>query len=195
MRSLPLIFALVPFIAFSKTRLEDYYVGFEISTIVDTDNIDGESFDLSTNIPLESSSVLLNIAFSDIDFASDNNGSSSVASQTWVDLGIDYFYHFENVDGFVPFVGIGLNYADLDANDDVFWNLYLGLEFSVSDQLTLLPKLRLYQGFDDFDDTELEASIALTYWLSDNHGLSLGYTHNSLGETDYIGLQYLYSWE
>ena len=51
------------------------------------------------------------------------------------------------------------------------------------------------QGFDDFDDTELEASIALTYWLSDNHGLSLGYTHNSLGETDYIGLQYLYSWE
>jgi hypothetical protein len=53
----------------------------------------------------------------------------------------------------------------------------------------------LYQGFDDFDDTELEASIALTYWLSDNHGLSLGYTHNSLGETDYIGLQYLYSWE
>jgi hypothetical protein len=108
---------------------------------------DGESFDLSTNIPLENSSLLLNIAFSDIDFASDNNGSSSIASQSWVDLGIDYFYHFENVDGFVPFVGIGLNYADLDANDDIFWNLYLGLEFSVSDQLTLLPKLRLYPGF------------------------------------------------
>ena len=195
MKSLPLIFALVPFIAFSKTRLEDYYVGFEISTIVDTDNIDGESFDLSTNIPLESSSVLLNIAFSDIDFASDNNGSSSVASQTWVDLGIDYFYHFENVDGFVPFVGIGLNYADLDTNDDVFWNLYLGLEFSVSDQLTLLPKLRLYQGFDDFDDTELEASAALTYWLSDSHGLSLAYTFNAVRNADYIGLQYLYSWE
>ena len=195
MKLLLLIFALVPFIAFSKTRLEDYYLGFEIATIVDHDNIDGESFDLSTNIPLESSSVLLNIAFSDIDYAADSNGSSSVASQSWVDLGIDYFYHFENVDGFVPFVGIGLNYADLDANDDVFWNLYLGLEFSVSDQLTLLPKLRLYQGFDDFDDTELEASIDLTYWLSDNHGLSLGYTHNSLGETDYIGLQYLYSWE
>ena len=195
MKSLLLIFAVIPFIAFSKTRLEDYYVGFEIATIVDHDNIDGESFDLSTNIPLESSSVLLNIAFSDIDYAADSNGSSSVASQSWVDLGIDYFYHFENVDGFVPFVGIGLNYADLDANDDVFWNLYLGLEFSVSDQLTLLPKLRLYQGFDDFDDTELEASIDLTYWLSDNHGLSLGYTHNSLGETDYIGLQYLFSWE
>ena len=195
MKSLLLIFAVIPFIAFSKTRLEDYYVGFEIATIVDHDNIDGESFDLSTNIPLESSSVLLNIAFSDIDYAADSNGSSSVASQSWVDLGIDYFYHFENVDGFVSFVGIGLNYADLDANDDVFWNLYLGLEFSVSDQLTLLPKLRLYQGFDDFDDTELEASIDLTYWLSDNHGLSLGYTHNSLGETDYIGLQYLFSWE
>jgi hypothetical protein len=195
MKFLPLVFALIPFIAFSKTRLEDYYVGFEISTIVDHDNIDGESFDLSSNIPLESSSVLLNIAFSDIDIVSDSNGSSSAASRTWIDLGIDYFYHFENVDGFVPFVGIGLNYADLDANDDVFWNLYLGLEFSVSDQLTLLPKLRLYQGFDDFDDTELEASFALTYWLSDNHGLSLGYTHNSLGETDYIGLQYLYSWE
>jgi hypothetical protein len=186
MKFLPLIFALIPFIAFSKTRLEDYYVGFEIATIVDHDTADGESFDLSTNIPLENSSLLINFSLADID----NNGS-----QTWSDLGVDYFYHFENVDGFVPFVGIGLNYADLDANDDIFWNLYLGLEFSVNDQLTLLPKLRLYQGFDDFDDTELEASIALTYWLSDNHGLSLGYTHNSLGETDYIGLQYLYSWE
>ena len=78
---------------------------------------------------------------------------------------------------------------------DIFWNLYLGLEFAVSDQLTLLPKLRLYQGFDDLDETELEASIAMTYWLSDSHGLSLGYTLNAVRNADYIGLQYLYSWE
>jgi len=186
MKSLPLIFALVPFIAFSKTRLEDYYVGFEIATIVDHDTADGESFDLSTNIPLENSSLLINFTLADID----NNGS-----QSWSDFGVDYYYHFENVDGFVPFVGIGLNYADLDTNDDVFWNLYLGLEFSVSDQLTLLPKLRLYQGFDDLDETELEASAALTYWLSDSHGLSLAYTFNAVRNADYIGLQYLYSWE
>ena len=63
MKFIPFIFAIVPFIAFFKTRLEDYYFGFEISTIVEHDNIDGESLDLSTNIPLESSSVLLNIAF------------------------------------------------------------------------------------------------------------------------------------
>ena len=186
MKFLLLIFALIPFIAFSKTRLEDYYVGFEISTIVDHDNIDGESFDLSTNIPLENSSLLINFTLADID----NDGS-----QSWSDFGVDYFYHFENVDGFLPFVGLGLNYADVDDADDIFWNLYLGLEFAVSDQLTLLPKLRLYQGFDDLDETELEASIAMTYWLSDSHGLSLGYTLNAVRNADYIGLQYLYSWE
>ena len=82
MRSLPLIFALVPFIAFSKTRLEDYYVGFEIATIADHETADGESFDLSTNIPLENSSLLINFTLADID----NNGS-----QSWSDFGIDYF--------------------------------------------------------------------------------------------------------
>ena len=114
-----------------------------------------------------------------------------------LDLGAAYLYLFDNFDGTVPFIGVGLNYVDLDTADDVLWNLYLGLEFSVSDQLTLLPQLRIYQGFDDdvSEDTELEASIALTYWLADAHGVSLSYTHNALGETDYFGLQYLYSLE
>ena len=183
MKYLPLILALTPLVAFSKTRLNDYYVGFEIAT-VEHDIIDGELFDLSANMPLESANLHFNLAFGDLD----NNG-------TQFDLGTDYFYHFNNFDGFVPFVGIGLNYADFDSNDDIFWNLYAGLEFSVSDQLTLLPKLRLYQGFGDYDDTELEASIYLTYWINDVHGISLGYTHNAAGEADYIGLQYLYSWE
>ncbi len=179
------IFALLPIVCFSKTRLGDYYVGFEISTVVNHDIIDGESFDLSANlVPLESSSILLNIAIADFD-----NGNDML------DLGADYFHHFENFDAFTPFVGAGLNYTDFDVTDDVFWNLYLGLEFSVSDQLSILPKLRLYQGFDDYDDTELEASIALTYWLNDSNGLSLGYTHNAVNEADFVGLQYLYSWE
>ena len=187
MKYLSLIFALIPFIAFSKTRLEDYYFGFEIATVVEDNGFDGETFDLSTNlVPLENASIQLNLTFSDFD----NDAEM-------FDLGASYLYRFQNFDGFVPFAGVGLNYVDIDTADDVLWNLYLGLEFSVSDQLTLLPALRLYQGFDDnvADDTELEASIALTYWLSDNHGVSLSYTHNALGETDYLGLQYLYSWE
>ena len=185
MKILSLIFALIPFIAFSKTRLEDYYFGFEIATVVEDNGFDGETYDLSTNlVPLENASIQLNLTFSDFD-----------NDEEMFDLGASYLYRFQNFDGFVPFAGVGLNYVDVDITDDVLWNLYLGLEFSVSDQLTLLPALRLYQGFDDFDDTELEASIALTYWLSDNHGVSLSYTHNALGETDYLGLQYLYSWE
>ena len=187
MKYLSLIFALIPFIAFSKTRLEDYYFGFEIATVVEDNGFDGETFDLSTNlVPLENASIQLNLTFSDFDDDAE-----------MFDLGVSYLYRFQNFDGFVPFAGVGLNYVDIDTADDVLWNLYLGLEFSVSDQLTLLPALRLYQGFDDnvADDTELEASIALTYWLSDNHGVSLSYTHNALGETDYLGLQYLYSWE
>ena len=185
MKYLSLIFALIPFIAFSKTRLEDYYFGFEIATVVEDNGFDGETYDLSTNlVPLENASIQLNLTFSDFDDDAE-----------MFDLGASYLYRFQNFDGFVPFAGVGLNYVDVDITDDVLWNLYLGLEFSVSDQLTLLPALRLYQGFDDFDDTELEASIALTYWLSDNHGVSLSYTHNALGETDYLGLQYLYSWE
>ena len=187
MKNLSLIFALIPFIAFSKTRLEDYYFGFEIATVVEDNGFDGETYDLSTNlVPLENASIQLNLTFSDFD----NDAEM-------FDLGASYLYRFQNFDGFVPFAGVGLNYVDIDTADDVLWNLYLGLEFSVSDQLTLLPALRLYQGFDDnvADDTELEASIALTYWLSDNHGVSLSYTHNALGETDYLGLQYLYSWE
>ena len=185
MKNLSLIFALIPFIAFSKTRLEDYYFGFEIATVVEDNGFDGETYDLSTNlVPLENASIQLNLTFSDFD-----------DDKEMFDLGASYLYRFQNFDGFVPFAGVGLNYVDVDTADDVLWNLYLGLEFSVSDQLTLLPALRLYQGFDDFDDTELEASIALTYWLSDNHGVSLSYTHNALGETDYLGLQYLYSWE
>ena len=47
------------------------------------------------------------------------------------------------------------------------------------------------KGLATDDDTELEASISLTYWINDMHGVSLGYTHNA-GEADYIGLQYLY---
>ena len=183
MKHLPLLLTLVPFLAFSKTRLNDYYVGFEIAT-VDHDTIDGELFDLSANMPLEGANLHFNLTFGDLD----NNG-------TQFDIGADYLHHFDNFDGFVPFVGVGLNYADFDVNDDIFWNLYAGLEFSVSDQLSLLPRLRLYQGFGDYDDTELEASISLTYWINDMHGLSLGYTHNAAGEADYIGLQYLYSWE
>ena len=187
MKNLSLIFALIPFIAFSKTRLEDYYFGFEIATVVEDNGFDGETYDLSTNlVPLENASIQLNLTFSDFDDDAE-----------MFDLGASYLYRFQNFDGFVPFAGVGLNYVDIDTADDVLWNLYLGLEFSVSDQLTLLPALRLYQGFDDnvADDTELEASIALTYWLSDNHGVSLSYTHNALHETDYLGLQYLYSWE
>ena len=175
--------ALIPAIAFSKTRLEDYYVGFEISTLVDPSELDAETYDLSINLPaLESSNFQFSIEIID------GNGTSN-------DIGVDYLYRFEDFDGVIPFVGLGLNHVDADVFDETYWNLYLGLEFSVSDQLTLMPKLRLHQGFDDDDDTELEASIALTYWLADNHGLSLNYTHNSYGESDYLGLQYLYSWE
>ena len=54
---------------------------------------------------------------------------------------------------------------------------------SPSDQLTLLA-LRLYQGFDDnvADDTELEIALLLPISSSDNHGVSLSYTHNALGD-------------
>ena len=183
MKLIPFVLALIPAIAFSKTRLEDYYVGFEISTLVDPSELDAETYDLSLNLPaLESSNFQFSIEIID------GNGTSN-------DIGVDYLYRFEDFDGVIPFVGLGLNHVDADVFDETYWNLYLGLEFSVSDQLTLMPKLRLHQGFDDDDDTELEASIALTYWLADNHGLSLNYTHNSYGESDYLGLQYLYSWE
>ena len=183
MKLIPFVLALIPAIAFSKTRLEDYYVGFEISTLVDPSELDAETYDLSINLPaLESSNFQFSIEIID------GNGTSN-------DIGVDYLYRFEDFDGVIPFVGLGLNHVDADVFDETYWNLYLGLEFSVSDQLTLMPKLRLHQGFDDDDDTELEASIALTYWLADNHGLSLNYTHNSYGELDYLGFQYLYSWE
>lgn len=187
MKKILISFALIPLFMSAKTRLSDYYVGFEIATVVDDNSFDGETYDLSANlVPLENSSIQINLTLGDFDDGAD-----------MLDLGAAYLYRFDNFDGTVPFIGVGLNYVDLDTADDVLWNLYLGLEFSVSDQLTLLPQLRIYQGFDDgvSEDTELEASIALTYWLADAHGVSLSYTHNALGETDYFGLQYLYSWE
>ena len=201
MKSLPLIFALVPFIAFSKTRLEDYYVGFEIGSTIGHDYIEGEAFELTTNIPLESSSLNFNILLGDTE--------ATVLGATFevdqFDIGADYLYHFQNVDGFVPFIGVGLHYIETTVGlggitaevDDIIWNLYLGTEFSVSDKLTLTPKLRLHQGFDDdlLDETELEVSLAFTYWISDEHGLSLNYRNNYLGDIDFLGLQYLYSWE
>ena len=184
MKLIPFVLALIPVIAFSKTRLEDYYVGFEISTLVDPSEYDAETYDLSLNLPaLENSNFQFSIEIID--------GEGDTAN----DIGVDYLYRFEDFDGVIPFAGLGINHLNDGDDDETFWNLYLGLEFSVSDQLTLMPKLRLHQGFDDYDDTELEASIALTYWLADNHGLSLNYTHNSYGEFDYLGLQYLYSWE
>ena len=115
MKYLPLLLTLIPTLAFSKTRLNDYYVGFEIAT-VDHDTIDGELFDLSANMPLEGANLNFNLTFGDLD----NNG-------TQFDIGADYLHHFNNFDGFVPFVGVGLNYADFDANDDIFWNLMLVL--------------------------------------------------------------------
>ena len=68
MKNLSLILALIPFIAFSKTRLEDYYFGFEIATVVEDNGFDGETYDLSTNlVPLENASIQLNLTFSDFD--------------------------------------------------------------------------------------------------------------------------------
>lgn len=200
MKNLSLLFALIPFIAFSKTRLEDYYFGFEIATVVSHDYIDGETFDLSTNIPLENSSVQLNLMFA--------NTEASVlgvdVDMDGLEIGADYLYHFNNFNGFIPFAGVGLNYTETTLGfggvtedlDDVFWNIHLGLEFSVSDQFSILPRLRIHQGFDDITDgVEVEAGIALTYWINDSHGLSLNYANNYLGDVDFLGLQYLYSWE
>jgi len=204
MKLIPFVLALIPVIAFSKTRLEDYYVGFEIATAVSHDYLDGESFELSTNIPLESSSLNFNLMIGNLDTAYSFLGTNYEIDVDQLDIGTDYLYHFQEFDGLIPFVGIGLNYIETTVGlggvsadvDDVLWNLYLGVEFSISDQLTLTPQLRLHQGFDDiFDGAELEASVALTYWLNDHHGLSLNYTNNYLGDIDFLGLQYLYSWE
>ena len=62
MKLIPFVLALIPVIAFSKTRLEDYYVGFEISTLVDPIELDAETYDLSLNMPaLESSNFQFSI--------------------------------------------------------------------------------------------------------------------------------------
>ena len=103
--------------------MEDYYVGFEISTLVDPSELDAETYDLSINLPaLESSNFQFSIEIID------GNGTSN-------DIGVDYLYRFEDFDGVIPFVGLGLNHVDADVFDETYWNLYLGLEFSVSDQL------------------------------------------------------------
>ena len=88
MKYLPLLLTLIPTLVFSKTRLNDYYVGFEIAT-VDHDTIDGELFDLSANMPLEGANLHFNLTFGDLD----NNG-------TQFDIGADYLHHFNNFDGF-----------------------------------------------------------------------------------------------
>ena len=102
MKLIPFVLALIPVIAFSKTRLEDYYVGFEISTLVDPSELDAETYDLSINLPaLESSNFQFSIEIID------GNGTSN-------DIGVDYLYRFEDFDGVIPFVGLGLNHVDAD---------------------------------------------------------------------------------
>ena len=111
-------------------------------------------------------------------------------------MGADYLHHFQMFDGLVPFVGAGLSYTETTVYaggasvdlDDFYWNLYLGLEFAISDQL-LLPKIKIHSGFDDVTEegTSVEASLALTYWINDVHGVSLSYTNNYLGDLDYFG--------
>ena len=72
MKLIPFVLALIPAIAFSKTRLEDYYVGFEISTLVDPSELDAETYDLSINLPaLESSNFQFSIEIID------GNGTSN----------------------------------------------------------------------------------------------------------------------
>ena len=137
MKFISFIFAFVPVIAFSKTRLEDYYVGFEIASIVDhPGDMDGETFGLSTNfVPLESSNIQLDLTIGNFD---DDNDL--------VDFGASYLYRFEDFDGVIPYVGVGLNHVDLDTVDDILWNLYLGWNF-----LLAINSL-YYQGLDCIKD-------------------------------------------
>ena len=91
MKLIPLSLPLFPLIAFSKTRLEDYYVGFEISTLVDPSELDAETYDLSLNMPaLENSNFQFSIEIID--------GEGDTANDME-----DYLYRFEDFDGVIPF--------------------------------------------------------------------------------------------
>ena len=180
-----------------KTRVGEYYTGFGLGVVDDSNNLfEGEAFNFFVN-SLASDSV-------DFDLQYTYSGLETNSSKETVwELGLGMRYHFDhfhdNEGMFRPFMGLGVHYlgdpASLMLEEDGFgWSLEVGAEISFTQNFSFLFYAELYGLWKDFQYNDFEINSEFTWWMDEEHGFSVGYLHVVDPEVDYFLFKYLYSW-
>ncbi len=196
----------------AKARLGNYYFGFAVGraeypmaiteTVTDSNTtrqvtsmkkLDGVSFEISLNLPISLSSDL-HFKLARSDFSHGNHSSHLNEAK------LDYLYRFNQVARdsrlFLPFVGLGVQYAELKGSKEKFYaNAQTGAEFVLTDSLVFTPRIRYVNSLLDYAINDFEFGASMTWLASKRHALALRYSKSVDAQNYFAGLEYLYSWK
>lgn len=183
-------------LAFPKSRLGDYYLGFGYSNASGKKDLEGDFLNFSANNPAsDSTDFLLQFNYGNVD----SNGGDNTS---W-DIALDYIYHYDEYvyqNGmFRPFAGIGVSYLDdgakISMSEDGFtWKLLAGTEILFTEDFSMSLGGNFVGLWSDLNKNDFIVNVGLTWWVNEIHGVSLEYNHALDQEVNYIGFKYLYSW-
>ncbi|MDC0547505.1 hypothetical protein OAO16_00955 [Opitutales bacterium] len=185
-------------LAYSKSRLGDYYLGFGYTNASGKKalELEGDFLNFSANNPAsDSTDFLLQFNYGNVD----SNGGDNTS---W-DIALDYIYHYDEYvfqNGmFRPFAGIGVSYLDDGANirlaeDGFTWKLLAGTEILFTEDFSMSLGGNFVGLWSDLNKNDFIVNVGLTWWVNEIHGVSLEYNHALDQEVNFIGFKYLYSW-
>jgi hypothetical protein len=184
-----LILFLIP--ANGRSRLGDYYLGFGVSALEHETFDSGAKADLFLNIPIfDNSDINLYLSYSTYGLMG--------YTENFTEVGVDYIYHFKEYDLFedlfLPYMGIGISYGSVSGLDNFFLNSQAGLDFPINDFFSLNPMVSFYGPWDDFSIIEVEYNLFLNWLINESHALALKVSRGAFFESDYIGVEYMYTW-
>lgn len=180
-----------------KSRIGDYYVGFGYGLVDESDNVfEGDSLNLFVN------SLASDVVDLDLQYRHSGLDMNISRETVWkLDLGLRYhFDKFHDAEGmFRPFLGVGAQYlrdsASLILEEDGFgWTVEAGTEISFTQSVSFLAYAELYGLWENFQYNDFEINSELTWWIDEEHGLSIAYLHAVDAKTDHVFFKYLYSW-
>ena len=185
-------------LAYSKSRLGDYYLGFGYNNASGKKalELEGDFLNFSANNPAsDSTDFLLQFNYGNVD----SNGGDNTS---W-DIALDYIYHYDEYvfqNGmFRPFAGIGVSYLNDGAKirmaeDGFTWKLLAGTEILFTEDFSMSLGGNFVGLWSDLNKNDFIVNVGLTWWVNEIHGVSLEYNHALDQEVNFIGFKYLYSW-
>lgn len=189
---------LIPLVFVSgKSRLGEYYTGFGFGVVDEATNaFEGDNFNVFVN----------SLASEPMDFTFEYSYSgletNSSRDTVW-ELGVGIRYHFDqfydNQGMFRPFFGLGVNYLGDPASllleeDGLGWSIEAGAEISFTQSFSFLCFAELYGLWKDFQYNDFKIHSEFTWWMDEEHGLSVSYLRAVDPKVDYFLFKYLYSW-